>query len=93
MDSYTDYIVGNEHEAVAFGTKWGFGDKIEDLPEIAKKICALPKINAKQSRTVIFTQGPGETLIVKDGEVQRFPVIPCPQEKVSRRNKTTHNTC
>ncbi len=79
---YTDYVVGNEHEAMAFGAKWGFGDKIEDLPEIAKKLCALPKVNTKQSRTVIFTQGPGETLIVKDGEVQRFPVIPCPKESI-----------
>jgi hypothetical protein len=41
---------------MAFGAKWGFGEKQEDLPEIAKKICALPKINASRSRTVIFTQ-------------------------------------
>ena len=79
---FADYIVGNEHEATAFGAKWGFGDKIEDLPEIAKKICALPKKNEKRPRVVIFTQGPGETLIVTGDKVERFAVIPCPNEDI-----------
>ncbi len=79
---FADYVVGNEHEAMAFGTKWGFGDKIEDLPAIAKKLAGLPKANGSRPRTVIFTQGPGETIIVKEGVVHRFPVIPCSPEQI-----------
>lgn len=79
---FADYVVGNEHEAVAFGTKWGFGDKIEDLPAIAKKLAALPKTNGTRGRTVIFTQGPGETIIVQNGEVKRFPIISCAPENI-----------
>jgi adenosine kinase len=79
---FADYIVGNEHEAMAFGKKWGFGEKIEDLPEIAKKISHLAKKNDKRPRTVIFTQGADETIIVTGDNVQRFPVIPCAKEAI-----------
>ena len=79
---YADYIVGNEHEAMAFGAKWGFGEKDEDIPEIAKKICALPKKNEKRPRTVIFTHGAEPAIIVTGDKVQSFPVIPCPKEDI-----------
>ena len=79
---YTDYVVGNEHEAVAFGAKWGFGDKMEDIPEIAKKLSKMPKKNGKRERTVIFTHGAEDTLIVTGDNVQRFPVIPCPNDDI-----------
>lgn len=79
---YADYVVGNEHEGMAFGAKWGFGTTQEELPEIAKKLCDLPKENRNRSRTVIFTQGPGDALIVRDGVVRSFPVIPCPKEDI-----------
>ena len=29
---YTDFVVGNEHEAMAFGEKWGFGKTQDELP-------------------------------------------------------------
>ncbi len=79
---YADFVVGNEHEGMAFGAKWGFGQTQDDLPQIAKKLAALPKANGTRGRTVIFTQGPGETIIVQNGEVKRFPIIPCAPENI-----------
>merc|ERR1711991_215209 len=79
---YADLVVGNEHEGMAFGEKWGFGKTQDELPEIAKKICELPKNNTKRSRMVIFTQGPGDAIVVQDGKVHKFPVIPCPKEDI-----------
>jgi len=79
---FTDYVVGNEHEAMAFGEKWGFGKTQDDLPEIGKKLCALPKKNTNRPRTVIFTQGDGDTLVISGDKVLRFPVIPCAKEDI-----------
>jgi len=68
---YCDILFGNETEAAAFGKKNGWG---EDLAEVAKKTCALPKVNDKRPRIVIFTQGSNSTLVCKDGEVTEYAV-------------------
>ncbi|EAS30552.3 adenosine kinase [Coccidioides immitis RS] len=63
---YTDYIVGNESEALAFSEAHGWG--ISDLTEIAKKMANLPKKNSQRPRTVIITHGTEPTIsAVSDG--------------------------
>lgn len=59
---YTDFIICNESEAAAYAEAHELGTS--DLTEIAKKIAALPKVNSKKPRTVIFTQGTAPTLTV-----------------------------
>jgi len=83
---YIDVLQGNEHEAIAFGKKWGFGDKHEDVIEIARKIADLPKANKKRPRTVIFTQGHLPVILVHDGKVKQFPVVPISKEKIVDTN-------
>jgi len=70
---YCDVLFGNETEAAAFGKKNGWGET--DLDDIAKKTAALPKVNSKRTRIVIFTQGSKQTIVCKDGEVKHFPVL------------------
>jgi adenosine kinase len=69
---YCDILFGNEIEAAAFGKKNGW--ESEDLKEVAKKTAALPKVNDKRTRIVIFTQGSKPTIVCKDGEVTEYPI-------------------
>ena len=82
MLPYIDIFFGNEHEAIAFGKKWGFGDSQEDLIEIAKKIVDLPKANKNRSRMVIFTQGPLPIIVVHNGIIKQYPVIPIEKQNI-----------
>lgn len=45
-----------------------------DLPEIAKKIAALPKASKRLERTVIITQGPNPIIVSYKGSCLRYPV-------------------
>merc|ERR1719198_2748123 len=67
---YVDYLFGNETEAVTFAESESWTEK--SIPEIAKKIAALPKKNGK-SRTVVITQGKDPTIVVQDGVVTEYP--------------------
>ncbi|XP_036784499.1 adenosine kinase isoform X3 [Manis pentadactyla] len=58
---YIDILFGNETEAATFGREQGF--EIEDIKEIAKMTQALPKVNLKRQRIVIFTQGREDTVV------------------------------
>jgi len=70
---YCDILVGNEAEASAFGKKNGWAET--DLDEVARKTAALPKVNGKRSRIVIFTQGDKDTIVCDDeGEIKHYPV-------------------
>ena len=80
---YADYLFCNESEAAAYGKKHGLG---EDLKEVALKIAASPKKNASRSRTVIFTQGSGSTIVARDGKVEEFAVDPLPKEQLVDTN-------
>eukprot|EP01091_Cochliopodium_minus_P013075 TRINITY_DN4114_c0_g1_i2.p1 TRINITY_DN4114_c0_g1~~TRINITY_DN4114_c0_g1_i2.p1 ORF type:complete len:372 (-),score=130.44 TRINITY_DN4114_c0_g1_i2:36-1043(-) len=82
MLPYIDILFGNEHEAISFGKKWGLGETQEDLIEIAKKIADLPKVNKERQRMVIFTQGPLPVIVVHNGIVKQYPVIPIEKEHI-----------
>ena len=61
---YVDILFGNETEAATFAREQGFETK--DIKEIAKKAQALPKVNSKRQRTVIFTQGRDDTIVAAE---------------------------
>lgn len=42
----------------------------------------LLQVNGARARTVIFTQGPKDAIIVHKGVVRTFPVIPCPADQI-----------
>lgn len=79
---YTDFVFGNESEAAAFGKKFELG---EDLKEIAKKICEMPK-KGEGKRTVVFTQGSKSTIVACDGVVTEYDVELLPKEKLVDTN-------
>ncbi|KAH8702502.1 putative adenosine kinase [Talaromyces proteolyticus] len=83
---YTDYLIGNETEALAFSESHEWG--ITDIPDIAKKLATLEKKNTKRSRIVIITQGtlPTVTAVTKaDGsvEVKEYPVREISKDKIN----------
>ena len=73
---YCDYIFGNENEAKTWGSENGHGDK--SIPEIAKALANIEKVNKQRKRVVIITQGTDPTLVAVSGEdyVQELPVLP-----------------
>ena len=77
---YTDVLFGNETEARSFSDSLGFGT--HDLAEIALKTASLEKKNSNRPRTVVFTQGADETIVVSNGQVFTFPIIPVALEKI-----------
>jgi len=80
---YADYLFGNETEATAYAKKHGLGD---DLKEVALKVAETPKKNKGRSRTVIFTQGSGSTIVAKDGKVTEYAVEMLPKEQLVDTN-------
>lgn len=78
---YVDILLGNETEAAAFAESHGYETK--DIKEIAKKIAALPKINSKRSRTVVFTQGTDPTIAVTANEADSATVKEVPVHAIS----------
>ncbi|KAK7930786.1 hypothetical protein WMY93_007181 [Mugilogobius chulae] len=70
---YVDVLFGNETEAAAFAKEQDFETK--DIKEIAKKAQALPKVNKKRSRMVVFTQGKDETIVALSEKIETYPVI------------------
>lgn len=86
---YTDYVFCNETEARTFSESHGWGT--DDVVEIAKKLCQLPKENAGRPRVAIITQGtlPTVTAAVKaDGEVEveEFAVREIPKSSINDTN-------
>lgn len=86
---YVDILIGNETEAAAFSESHGYNTT--SVVEIAKKIAALPKVNSKRSRTVVFTQGTDPTIAVTakaggDAEVKEVPVHAIGAEKINDTN-------
>ncbi|KAF3482426.1 adenosine kinase [Arthroderma uncinatum] len=79
---YTDYIVGNEAEALSFAEsqKW----ETKDISEIAQKMAKLPKTNTKRGRTVIITQGTEPTIAVVSSESGELKVTQTPIRKISQ---------
>ena len=71
---YVDILFGNEGEATAFSESFGLG--LTDIEQIALRIARFPKENGKRGRIVVITQGAEPTIIVREGQVMLFPVIP-----------------
>ncbi|XP_031562897.1 adenosine kinase 2-like [Actinia tenebrosa] len=81
---YIDILFGNETEMRVFSKEHDFGT--EDLKEIGKKIAALPKVNDKRQRIVVITHGKEPTIVVQNGEVKEFPVIPIQDDDIIDTN-------
>nr|XP_033797665.1 adenosine kinase isoform X2 [Geotrypetes seraphini] len=81
---YVDILFGNETEAATFAREQGF--ETEDIKEIARKTQALPKVNTKRQRVVVFTQGQHDTIMATVDEVVAFPVIEIDQTKIVDTN-------
>eukprot|EP00163_Fabomonas_tropica_P009117 TRINITY_DN1890_c0_g1_i3.p2 TRINITY_DN1890_c0_g1~~TRINITY_DN1890_c0_g1_i3.p2 ORF type:complete len:346 (+),score=139.96 TRINITY_DN1890_c0_g1_i3:79-1116(+) len=82
---YCDIVFANETEAEAFGKSQGW--ETTDIAEIASKLQALPKINDKRERLVIFTQGKDPTIVASGGgKVTKFDVPPVPEAEILDTN-------
>ncbi|KAJ7423050.1 hypothetical protein BTVI_11157 [Pitangus sulphuratus] len=81
---YVDILFGNETEAATFAREQGF--ETEDIKEIARKTQALPKVNTKRQRIVIFTQGKDDTVMATENEVTTFPVLVSDQSEIVDTN-------
>lgn len=81
---YVDILFGNETEAAMFAREQGFETK--DIEEIAQKAQALPKVNKKRQRIVVFTQGKDGTVMTKGEKVEMFPVLEIDQSKIVDTN-------
>ncbi|XP_007896915.1 adenosine kinase isoform X5 [Callorhinchus milii] len=71
-------------EAATFGGEQGF--ETEDIKQIAKKAQALPKLNEKRQRIVVFTQGKEDTIVATADKVMSFPVLRIKQEDIIDTN-------
>jgi len=76
---FVDVLFANEHEAAALGKKLSWGD---DLKVVAQKASELPKKNDKRKRTIVFTQGASEVLVVVDGQLQTFTTPRVPENEI-----------
>uniref|UniRef100_A0A8D0L7F6 Adenosine kinase n=1 Tax=Sphenodon punctatus TaxID=8508 RepID=A0A8D0L7F6_SPHPU len=82
--SYVDILFGNETEAASFAREQGF--ETEDIKEIARKAQALPKMNPKRQRIVVFTQGKDDTIMATENEIRAFPVLISDQSEIVDTN-------
>jgi len=80
---YVDILFGNETEAVTFAQEQKLGST--NIEEIALLIAKLPKVSGKP-RLVIITQGTDPVLVVKDGQLSRFPVERIPDDQIVDTN-------
>lgn len=81
---YVDILFGNEMEAASLAREQGF--ETEDIKEIAQKAQALPKVNPKRQRIVVFTQGKDDTIMATENEVTAFPVLDSDQSEIIDTN-------
>ncbi|XP_036911864.1 adenosine kinase isoform X3 [Sturnira hondurensis] len=71
-------------EAATFAREQGF--ETEDIKEIARKTQALPKMNSKRQRVVVFTQGSDDTIMATESEVTAFAVLDQDQKEIIDTN-------
>uniref|UniRef100_A0A7S4GL89 Adenosine kinase n=1 Tax=Oxyrrhis marina TaxID=2969 RepID=A0A7S4GL89_OXYMA len=81
---FVDILFGNETEAVEFAKSEGWTET--DVSAIAVKVSQLPKENGSKPRTVVFTQGAEATIVAINGEIQTYPIVALPQEKIVDTN-------
>lgn len=82
---YVDIVFGNEDEAEAF-SKHVLGKESTDIPDIAKNIAKMPKLNSTRKRIVIITQG-DKPVVFSDGEiVKEYPIRKLKHEEIVDTN-------
>lgn len=85
---YADFIIGNESEAAAYAEANGL--EASDVETVGKAIAKLSKVNTARPRTVVFTQGTEETVVISyendDFVVSKFPVVLLQEEKIADTN-------
>jgi adenosine kinase len=81
---YVDILFGNELEAEAFAEANGFPSK--DISAIAVRLARFPKENGKRGRLVVFTQGAKSTIVVQEGRILQFPIIPISEKDIVDTN-------
>lgn len=59
---------------------------MEDLKEIAIRVCKLPKRNMQRNRVAILTQGPGPIIVAEDDKISEIIVPFLPAEKIVDTN-------
>jgi len=74
---YTDYVFGNENEAKTWAENNGL-DANTSIPDIAKALSKVDKVNKQRPRIVIITQGTDPTIVAVSGKdkAQEFSVLP-----------------
>lgn len=81
---YVDILFGNESEAEAFSEAQQLG--LKDVKEIVLRIAGFPKENGKRGRMIICTRGSQSTLVIKDGHVTEYAVIPIDKKDIIDTN-------
>jgi adenosine kinase len=86
---YTDYLIGNESEALAFSESHNWNTT--ELVEIAKKLATLPKKNTRRQRIAIVTHGTLPTIVAVakaegDVEVKQFKIRELSKEQINDTN-------
>lgn len=71
---YADIVFGNESEAAAYAEANECAGA--SIPEVAKKIAALPKACGTHARVVVITQGSESTVVAVNGTVTEYAVTP-----------------
>lgn len=81
---YVDVLFGNESEAKTFSDveQWG----LTDVKEITLRLAQLPKANGKRGRMVICTQGADPTMVIREGVITEYPVIPIDRKDIVDTN-------
>lgn len=70
---YTDFVVGNETEALSYAESHGLGTT--NLHDIARNIALSPKKVSSRPRTVVITHGTEPTIVaVGEGDIKTYPV-------------------
>jgi len=81
---YVDILFGNETEAEEFSKEHNLGTTV--IKEIALKIAQFPKENKQRKRIVVITQGAGPVCVAQGDQVNEYPIINVPKEKILDTN-------
>jgi len=65
---------------------FGIVHQTNNIGEIALKIAAITKVNTNRPRVVVITQGHLPTLVVENGKLTEYPVLPIAAEEIIDTN-------
>jgi len=72
---HSDYIIGNESEAQAWGAAAGVAEPTDHIA-VARSIALLPKSNPSRPRVVIITRGSDPTIVVSSAQPDKPKMYP-----------------